>query len=227
MTAVDSRFGSAAVGAPLVTPDIPVPPSPEDGHRRKLRRRLVVAALALAALFGAYTAGRLVESHGRVAVWMTVRDLAPGTPVTPADVRLVEVDKAPAGALPAGGPPTGVVANTPVHAGAVLRGEDLSAGALPVPGPGQTLVGLAAIPGRVPDGLRGGDRVQVVALPPEPVSGKPPGKPAVFLADVAVQRVVVTTQGTTVTLVVPAKVAATVAGLSAANRVALVGLPLD
>jgi hypothetical protein len=93
-----------------------------------------------------------------------------------------------------------------------------------VPGAGEALVGLAAVPGRVPDGLRTGHRVRVVALPAEPLPGQAPGAPRILLASVVVQRVVVTPQGTTVTLVVPLKVAPTTAALAAANRIALVGL---
>jgi SAF domain-containing protein len=224
MTALDERFGSAAVGAAL-------PPNPAAGPSEEPRRRrrgpLLVTGviLVLAALAGAVAVGRAWEARGRVTVWMTATDLAAGAAVTSSDVRRVQLDAVPAGAIAAGASPVGLVTTVPVHAGAVLRRQDVSSVATVVPGSGKGLVGLAGVPGRVPDGLRAGDRVQLVALPPEqPAAAKTTAKPQVLLASAVVREAVSTTTGTTVTLVVPLRLAPTVAALSAANRVALVGL---
>jgi hypothetical protein len=225
MTALDERFGSAAVGA--VLPPRIAEEGPSQEPRRGRRRRLVVAlgaVMILAALAGAVAVGRAWDARGRVTVWMTAGDLAAGAAVTSSDVRRVQLDVAPTGAVAASGSPVGLVTTVPVHAGAVLRTQDLSSVATAVPGPGRGLVGLAGVPGRVPEGLRPGDRVQVVALPPEQSTGKATGKPQVLLASAVVRKVLSTTTGTMVTLVVPLRLAPTVAALSAADRVALVGV---
>jgi SAF domain len=223
MTVLDERFGSAAVGAAFP----PSPAVPPEAPRRGRRRGLVVVAaviVVLAALAGAFAVGRAWEARGRVTVWMTATDLAAGAALTSSDVRRVQLDAVPTGAVAAGTSPAGFVTTVPVHAGAVLRTQDLSSVATVVPGSGKGLVGLAGVPGRVPDGLRAGDRVQLVALPPDQPAAKTTGKPQVLLPSAVVRAVLSTTTGTTVTLVVPLRLAPTVAALSAADRVALVGL---
>ena len=221
-----TRFGSAAVGASPAPESTPLPsPEPAASGGRRRRRLVAVGVLVVVALLAGLAAGRLWAAQGRVPVWMLVRDVPSGLAVSADDVRRVEIDRAPDAAVTGDAPPAGLVTTTPLHAGAVLRTPDVGTGPT-VPAAGQALVGLAAVPGRVPDGLRSGDHVELVSLPAESAGARSAAaKPQVLAKSVVVQHVVVTTQGTTVTLVVSLHLAPTVAALSSADRLALVGLP--
>jgi hypothetical protein len=111
----------------------------------------------------------------------------------------------------------------------LLSGQVLVHGAtttVPVPAPGETLVGMALPPSRIPDGLSPGDTVRAIAVPPAS-TGEISGAlddPRVLVGQARVFRVAgLATAGgwQRLTLVVPAGSADTVAAHAAADRLAV------
>lgn len=93
-----------------------------------------------------------------------------------------------------------------------------------VPGAGQTLVGLALPPSRIPDGLQRGDTVRMIVVPAEGAAGEALDEPAV-LAEAAtvysVRGVVAQGGSQRLTVVVPDRAADAAAAHAAAGRVAV------
>jgi hypothetical protein len=110
----------------------------------------------------------------------------------------------------------------------LLAGQVLVRGAttrVPVPAPGQTLVGMALPPSRIPDGLSPGDTVRVIAVPAASTGEAGAlDDPRVLAGQARVFRVAgLATAGgwQRLTLVVPAESADIVAAHAAAERLAV------
>ena len=181
--------------------------------------------LVLALLGGAYLLGHALGGRGQVKVWQLRHDVPTGGAVGPADLVPVKVSKAAArsavrtdAALP------GTVAKRSLRAGQLLPNDLLRQGT-PLPGNGRVLLGIAASPGAIPDGLAAGDAVTVLELPVTTASGtKQPNLNApatVLLQNIEVYSVVTAGSGSVATIVVPARSATVLAALSAQNRIAL------
>lgn len=136
-------------------------------HRRPLAVLCAVAAVSLVRLPQTSPPG------GDVLV--AARDLAGGTPLTAADIRIIRLHPPPSGAL--SGLPESAVLAAPVRRGEPLTDlRLLSPALLDAHAPG-----LVAAPVRIPDPalaalVRPGDRVDVLAVPEAalPASGSPP-----------------------------------------------------
>lgn len=190
---------------------------------------MIAAAALVAALGAGYLIGRLVPpapprpATSRVLV--TAVTVPAGARLAVGDLRVLTARAAglPAGALSpaAAAGLNGLVAARTMPAGTLLQRSYLApSGALP--GPGQALVGVALKPGSLPlGGLADGQRVLVLAVPTStggaalpvyPLASavvwqlRPPGSAGVAL----------------LSLVVPARVAATLAGFAARGEIALI-----
>jgi len=135
---------------------------------------LVIAGVALT-LDAQREAVAARRAFGHTAtVWVSGRDVAPGTTLTPADVRQRELPVAllPAPVLTAGDDPTGRTALTPLAAGEVLLAHHLSGD--PAAGPAAMLppgsIGLTLPAGTDRPGLVAGQAV-VLVLTGEPDPG--------------------------------------------------------
>lgn len=222
-----SRFGTASLGVPPPTLD----PVPDEPDRRRRRWPWVVGGivLAVALLAGAFLGGRAVGGRGQVEVWQLRTDLPAGAAVEAGDVVAVRVsDRAGRAALGTDMPPNGRITTSSLRAGQLLP-PDLLPGGTPLPGTGQVLLGIATLPGAVPDGLHAGDAVAVVKLPVTTSSnGAQPDLDApgqIILPSVRVHSVTAAGQGTAVSIVVPALATNALTALSAQNRIALVARP--
>jgi len=136
---------------------------------------LVIAGVALT-LDAQREAVAVRRAFGHTAtVWVAGRDVAPGTTLTPADVRQRELPVAllPAPVLTAGDDPTGRTALTPLAAGEVLLAHHLSGD--PAAGPAAMLppgsIGLTLPAGTDRPGLVAGQAV-VLVLTGEPDPGR-------------------------------------------------------
>ncbi|MGK2876888.1 MAG: SAF domain-containing protein [Nocardioides sp.] len=99
----------------------------------------------------------------------------------------------------------------------------------PIPGTDQRIVGMELDAPHAPTGLRPGDAVEVLAVPPigDPGTTAELDDPPVLAADATVVTVrVVRGSGTRLTVLVPVAVADRVAAYVAAGRVALVQAPI-
>jgi len=148
--------------------------APRDGRpslaeaRSARRRRRVAVAVAGLVVFGAAViafADLEPRSPRAVAVLVAARPLTAGHAIAEADLRVALVTAQGVATLPAAGRArvVGRAAALDVAAGAPLVAGDV--GAVPGPGSGQAVVGLALRAGQVPVGLRPGDSVAVLATP--------------------------------------------------------------
>lgn len=99
----------------------------------------------------------------------------------------------------------------------------------PIPGPGERIVGLELDAPHAPSGLRPGDTVKVLAVPPsgDPGTTADLDDPPLLAAQATVASVrVIQGSGTRLTILVPDSVADRVAAYVAAGRVALVQAPI-
>jgi hypothetical protein len=231
-TARSGRFGSAAPGAKPTPPTLEslltVPPP--RGWRQRRGRASILAAAGLAAAIGVgYVAGHFTwrtPPPRTSELVVTSTALAAGTRLTPADLRIVTVqDRAgrPAGALspvPATGL-IGLVTSRAVPAGTFLQRSWLApSGALP--GPGQAVVGLALKPGQIPAaGLAPGQQVLIVLLRANAQGSALIPQPLAFTSVWNVGAP--DTSGIVeASVIVPGKLAATLAGFAAQQDVVLV-----
>lgn len=112
--------------------------------------------------------------------------------------------------------------------GQILNPDMLTS--VPVPGPGERVVGVELDATRTPGGLKPGDVVTVLAVPPSGDPGSPDEleSPAVLAETVSLLNVAtVQGAGTRLTLVVPEAAANTVAAFGSAGRVAVVQAPVS
>ena len=99
----------------------------------------------------------------------------------------------------------------------------------PLPGPGERVIGLQLDATRAPSGLRAGDAVMVLAVPPagDPSSPEDLDDPVVLADEATVaSAIAIEGAGSRLTLVVADEVAERVAAYVAAGRVALVQAPV-
>ena len=156
---IAGRFGTATVGVP--PPQLEAPRAGSCPRRRRWPWIAAAVILVLALLGGAYLLGHTLGGRGQVKVWQLRHDVPTGGAVGPADLVPVKVSKAAArsavrtdAALP------GTVAKRALRAGQLLPNDLLRQGT-PLPGNGRVLLGIAASPGAIPDGLAAGDAVTV------------------------------------------------------------------
>jgi hypothetical protein len=225
------RFGAAAPGArperfaPEPGPGAEGPPAP----RRRLRPRTVIAAgAAIIVVAAAYAAGHFTAPGPPAlrSLLVTSAPLAAGTPLTRADLSVVQVpadDQVPAGALAAAAASrvTRLVTRTALAPGTFLS-DSLLASSGEMPGPGQALVGLALKPGQVPaGGLADGQSVLVVLLPTSS-SGLPLAPVRLATTTVWDVQGATASQSEQATVIVPVRQAVRLAEYAAAGQVALV-----
>jgi hypothetical protein len=222
------RFGHATVGAPPPYRDPGEKPADDGPARRRWPKVLALVLTAVLLLTAALLGGRAWGARGQTDVWQLTHDVAAGETLRGGDVRAVRVSTdAAAGALRADRPLTRGVTAAALSAGTVLRRGQLGTTGV-VPGPTDTLVGVAAAAGLAPQGLRPGDTVVVIALPEEDQGAAPKPKKAaaggtVLVGSATVQRVIDGgAQGSVVTLVIPLGRSVEMATLAAQNRIALV-----
>lgn len=216
------RHGSPSAGA-----------SQRPGAARELprmpRRYGQWAGAVLFVVVSVLVAGWLWQQKSdRVEVLSITRPVPAGEVIDDRDLGIVEVAGLDNG-IPASDADR-VVGRTALVG--LVEGQVLTTGMLastPVPATGERVVGMQLDATRAPDGLRPGDRVVVVAVPPtgDPSTPEALDQPEV-LAPVATVASAVRVEGagTRLTLVVPQEVAERVAGYAAAGRVALVQAPL-
>lgn len=222
------RFGAATPGIRPDRTDLENLVSQPPPGRRRIWRRLAAAAVVIAVAGAGYAAGHFITSAGSpglVSLVVTNTDLPQGAKLSAAELTVVSVapSAVPPGALgPAGASASiGLVTDRPVPAGTFLTRSLLVPGG-EIPGPGQAQVGLALKPGQVPSGgLAAGQRVLVVLLP-ESAQGAP--KHPVPLGSATVWSVTgsSSTGAVSVTVVVPAYLATSLAGYASRGQVALV-----
>lgn len=222
------RFGAATPGARPDRADLESLVSQPAPSRPRTWRRLVIPAVVLAVAGGGYAAGHFVTSAGTpdlVTLVVTSTALPQGAKLSGADLHLVTVaaSAAPRGAL---GPSAaagliGLVTDRPVPAGTFLSRSLVAPGGA-IPGPGQAQVGLALKPGQVPSGgLADGQRVLVVLLPQD-AQGTPRRPVPLGTATVWGVAGPGSTGIVAVTVVVPAYLAASLAGYASRGQVALI-----
>lgn len=114
----------------------------------------------------------------------------------------------------------------------LVRGQILTPDMIsskPLPGPGERVVGVQLDATRAPTGLRAGDAVAVLAVPPTGDPGSPAAldDPTVLAPQAIVASAeVIEGAGTRLGLVVPEAVAERVTAYAAAGRVALIEAPI-
>lgn len=191
----------------------------------RLRRRPAFAALGVALVgFGGLAAAWLAASmDASTPVVVAAHDLYRGEVLAADDLTVANL-----GGLPAGSAITeeqlsatvGQTAITDLPAGMPVPPTSVSP--QPVPGAGESVVGVKLAPGQLPMmALNPGDQVRVIATPrtqDDPPTSTPAGVPAV----VASTGLDETTGHTVVNVVLPSNQAAAVAALAATGRVALV-----
>ncbi|WP_299558492.1 SAF domain-containing protein [uncultured Mycolicibacterium sp.] len=145
-----------------------------DWTRTLAARRAAAAGLVLLA---AVAAVRGDPAADRVPVLVAARDLAPGVPLTAADVRVASL---PAAAVPDGATADPATAAGAVPAGPVRRGEPLTDVRLlgtrlaeSAAGPGARIVGLRPAEPALLAYVRPGDVVDVLAADPDGADPRP------------------------------------------------------
>lgn len=173
-------------------------------------------------------AGWLWQQHSdRQAVLAVARPVPAGHVITASDLRIVDVAGV-RGAI--GSAKTATVVGSSAAVG-LVEGEILTPAMVtrqPIPGPGESVVGLQLDATRAPSNLASGDAVNVVAVPPSggPSSTQALDSPTVLASKATVVSAdLVAGTGTRLTLLVPQGVAQRVAAYVAAGRVALVQTP--
>jgi hypothetical protein len=191
----------------------------------KLRRRpaLAAAGVALVGLGGLTAAFVATSLDSSTPTLVAARDVSRGEVLTEEDLAVARLSGLAAGAaLPGGQLATAVgqTAVTDLPAGMPVPPTSLVAD--PIPGPGQSVVGIKLAPGQLPTvALRPGDRVRVVGTPraQDDAPGAAPPAAAAVVASTGVDE---TSGHAVVNVVLPAAQAPTVAALAATGRVALI-----
>lgn len=198
------------------------------GLPRALHRHRALLAAGLAAGAVATALPALAPSAPvAVSVLAAARELTPGVPLTPADLRRLDLPAAavPAGALTASEQAVGQLVSGPVRRGEALTDVRLvGAGLVPRTG------GLVAAPVRLADAaeaalLHTGDRVDVLAAPTSATG--PPVAVAVArgVQVLAVPGPAAAEDGALVVVAVDSGVAARLAGAAVSSRLSVTVLP--
>ncbi len=187
-------------------------------------KKLLVGAVVIAVGVGVWFWGReTAPPPTTTAALETTTAVPAGASLTAADLRTVHLTTNERGLVPADQATSalGLVARTYLPTGALVRRSSLTtAGA--VPSRATTLVGLALKPGQLPDGVRVGDRVEIVVVPSPDSSGAPPKPRSTVTAPV--WGVASQPSDTTVTVAVPADIAPDLAAAASAGDIAVVDL---
>ena len=187
------------------------------------------AAAVLFVLISVVAAGWFWQQKSdRVEVLAIQHAVSAGSVIERSDLNLVEVSGVE-GAIPARDISTvvGKVAGVGLVPGQILTLDMVTSGTLP--GPGQRVVGLELDGTRAPGGLKPGDAVVVLAVPPSGDASSPDAldSPTVLAPAATVVGVdLVEGAGTRFTLLVPKEAADRVAAYGAAGRISLVQAPL-
>lgn len=208
---------------PAAGPTAPDPASRAAQPRLRRRPAMAAAGVALVGLGGMTAAFLATSMDSSAPILVVARDVSRGEVLTEADLAVARLSGLAAGAaLPGGQLATAVgqTAVTDLPAGMPVPPTSLAAD--PIPGPGQSVVGIKLAPGQLPTvALRPGDRVRVVGTP-RAQDDAPTAAPPAAAAVVASTGVDETSGDTVVNVVVPAAQAPTVAALAATGRVALI-----
>lgn len=208
----------------LQTPSARNPyPSPPPARRNRSRIALGTFVILVMSLLFAAAYSNVGQ---RRAVLVVARPVTAGSVITAADLREVRVSADPT-LRPVRAENrrsvVGRVAGVDLVPGTLVTRRQLATGpALPA---GRAIVGLALKAGQLPSGLRAGDAVLVVLVPPAGAAGVAPDSESAVLDDVRVAAVgeAEDAAGATVVSVnVPAADAAAVATAGADGRVSLV-----
>lgn len=231
-----NRFGVAAPGAQRrsaaeTRAAIAEEPRQDErpGRWRRLARWQRIGALILAALLlmgGGFLIGWIVMTPNTVQALRFSHGVHAGDTISAGDLEPVEVPAGTRGIVPAGELRTvvGNPARTTFPAGSLLppRPEGFE-GRQRLPGPGQTLVGLALEPGQLPAGqLRVGDTVGAVTSVSE--QGGKGVSPLVLVPQAPVWAVRSHNDTLAVTLLVNAEQASKLAAYASSNSVSLIRL---
>jgi len=202
-----------------------IPPAPALVTPKRQPKRLLIAAGVLVMVIGALAAYWMSQrSAERVDVVAVARDVDWGKQISPGDLTRVQVIADP-GLRPV--PWTdaqsmvGKYAAVGLRAGSLLTADSVTDSR--VPGEGEALVGVSVKAGQQPSSsLSTGDTVQLVTVPEQNSSTKPPGP-----VKATVYRVgrVVSGGFTPIDVVVPQRDAARLAADAAAGRIVIVLLP--
>ncbi len=221
-----SRFGAATPGTlppPVTTPgpwELTVTPK-RTGRWKKL---LAIAGL-IALGVGVWFWGReTAPPPATTAVLETTTAIPAGAELTGANLRIVHLTTDEQGLVAAdqASSVVGMVARTPLPAGALPVQRSVLTTAGTVPSKSTTLVGLALKPGQTPGDVRVGDQVEIVEVPAPPTSGAPPKPLGTVTAPV--WSVKSQPSATTVTVAVPAGVAPGLAAAASAGDIAVIDL---
>ena len=187
------------------------------------------AAAVLFVLISVLAAGWFWQQKSdRVEVLAIAHAVSAGSVIERSDLKRVEVSGVE-GAIRADdfSAVVGKTAGVGLVPGQILNLDMVTSGSLP--GPGQRVVGLELDGTRAPGGLRPGDAVVVLAVPPSGDASSPDqlDAPTVLAQDATVVGVDhVEGAGTRLTLLVPKESADRVAAYGAAGRISLVQAPL-
>lgn len=189
MTAVSSTGAPPGDGAPRHTPTRPMPVAPPPPVVPTRRRPLLVALGVLLVALGALATWWLLDRAGdRVSVLAVVREVPYGAVVTEGDLAVTAVSVDPSVPIvPASERDSvvGAIAATRLLPGSLL--SPASVMAVAPPSAGEVLVGVAVGSSRMPaTGLREGDRIAVVGIPPQ---GDDIDRSAISAIDATVVRV--------------------------------------
>ncbi len=225
---MSSRFGAATPGALPPSPPTPGPWELSAIPKRKSRwKKLLAGAVMVAVGVGVWFWGReTAPPPTTAAVLQTTTAVPAGAALTAADLRTVHLTTNERGFVPAdqASSAVGFVARTYLPAGALVRRSSLTAAGA-VPSRATTLVGLALKPGQLPNGVRVGDRVEIVVVPTPDSSGAPPKPLSTVTAPLwGVER---QPSDTTVTVAVPSPLAPDLAAAASAGDIAVVDLGPD
>ncbi|MCB0919069.1 MAG: hypothetical protein KDC39_10940 [Actinobacteria bacterium] len=208
---------SLKVESPQVTPSLP---APVRGQRRPLLIGLGIALVGLGALLAAWLATSLGATQPVLALVNTVHR---GSLITSQDLTIVNLNPDPQLAEVPGselGSVVGQRALVDLPAGSILPNDTYSD--VPLPASGDSLVGLALSPSRMPlQPLTAGTPVRVVLTPRD---GDEPtrGAPSSTLATVVSTSYDADTAQTVVEVSLPAQEAPALAAAAATGRIAIV-----
>jgi hypothetical protein len=168
------------------------------------------------------------QKSDRQEVLVVAHPVPAGAVVTADDLKVVEVAGVDAAIRSSDSESViGSTAAVGLVEGQILSRDMITAD--PVPGPGQRVIGLQLDATRAPAGLRPGDAVVVLAVPPagDPSTPDELDDPTVLAPQATVASItVVEGAGNRITLLLPEPVAERVTAYVAAGRVALVQAPI-
>jgi len=212
----ERRPSDSVAPSPRVTPpSVPV--------RSRRRPALVVAGVLLVGFGGLGSAWLVTSAGGTTTVLALAHDVAQGEVITAADLVVVRLtpslELAPVAADQRGAV-IGQRAAARLSAGSLLTAASVTAS--PVPGAGQSVVGVSLTPAQMPsEQLAAGDPVRIVSTPLTQAD-PPSDAPAVVPAEVVQVSEPDAAGARTVDVVVPELQAADLAARAATGRVALV-----